>query len=265
MKNFKSCFCLLAFILTLNTYSQISFKGLVVDNLKEEPVREAAISLMLVDNNKKGSSLLKSITSDKGIFDILVPSAGKYRLTIRAFGFSPFTKIIETKEKPGENSSEDKLLIYKISRVDIELQEAQVISRGAMLNGLDRKVYNVSDDLQVSSGTGTDILRQVPNVSLDIDGNVALRGDENVTILIDGRPAAMMGYRGQNAFDRLPSGTIERVEVIVNPGAKFDAQGTGGIINLVTKKGRELPFNGSIQAGVGTRDKYDLGVAFRSQ
>ena len=259
MKNFKSCFCLLAFILTLNTYSQISFKGLVVDNLKEEPVREAAISLMLVDNNKKGNSPLKSITSDKGTFDILVPSAGKYRLTIRAFGFSPFTKVIETKEKPGENSSEDKLLIYKISRGDIELQEAQVISRGAMLNGLDRKVYNVSDDLQVSSGTGTDILRQVPNVSLDIDGNVALRGDENVTILIDGRPAAMMGYRGQNAFDRLPSGTIERVEVIVNPGAKFDAQGTGGIINLVTKKGRDLPFNGSMQAGVGTRDKYDLG------
>ena len=83
-------------------------------------------------------------------------------------------------------------------------------------------------------------LLQVPNVSLDIDGNVALRGDENVTILIDGRPAAMMGFRGQNAFDRLPSGTIERVEVIVNPGAKFDAEGTGGIINLVTKKGREL-------------------------
>jgi hypothetical protein len=259
MKSINFYLCLLAFVSTLNAYSQISFKGLVVDNSNEKPIREAAILLIPVDDSRRGNSLLKTITSDKGMFDISIPYPGKYRLKISAFGFSPFTEIIETKEKLADNSTEEKPEVYRISRGDIELEEAQVISRGAMLNGLDRKVYSVSDDLQVSSGTGTDILRQVPNVSLDIDGNVALRGDENVTILIDGRPAAMMGYRGQNAFDRLPSGTVERVEVIVNPGAKFDAQGTGGIINLVTKKGRELPFNGSLQVGVGTRDKYNFG------
>lgn len=259
MKSIKFYLCLLAFVSTLNAYSQISFKGLVVENSSEKPVREAGILLMPVDDSRRGNSLLKAVTSDKGIFDISLPYPGKYRIKISAFGFSPFTKIIETKEKLADNLTEEKPEVYRISRGDIELEEAQVISRGAMLNGLDRKVYNVADDLQVSSGTGTDILRQVPNVSLDIDGNVALRGDENVTILIDGRPAAMMGYRGQNAFDRLPSGTVQRVEVIVNPGAKFDAQGTGGIINLVTKKGRDLPFNGSLQAGVGTRNKYDLG------
>lgn len=259
MKSIKFYLCLLAFVSTLNAYSQISFKGLVVENSSEKPVREAGILLMPVDDSRRGNSLLKAVTSDKGIFDISLPYPGKYRIKISAFGFSPFTEIIETKEKLADNLTEEKPEVYRISRGDIELEEAQVISRGAMLNGLDRKVYNVADDLQVSSGTGTDILRQVPNVSLDIDGNVALRGDENVTILIDGRPAAMMGYRGQNAFDRLPSGTVQRVEVIVNPGAKFDAQGTGGIINLVTKKGRDLPFNGSLQAGVGTRNKYDLG------
>jgi hypothetical protein len=259
MKSIKFYLCLLAFVSTLNAYSQISLKGLVVENSSEKPIREAAILLMPVDDSRRGNSLLKAVTSDKGIFDISLPYPGKYRIKISAFGFSPFTEIIETKEKLADNLTEEKPEVYRISRGDIELEEAQVISRGAMLNGLDRKVYNVADDLQVSSGTGTDILRQVPNVSLDIDGNVALRGDENVTILIDGRPAAMMGYRGQNAFDRLPSGTVQRVEVIVNPGAKFDAQGTGGIINLVTKKGRDLPFNGSLQAGVGTRNKYDLG------
>ena len=259
MKSIKFYLCLLAFVSTLNAYSQISLKGLVVENSSEKPVREAGILLMPVDDSRRGNSLLKAVTSDKGIFDISLPYPGKYRIKISAFGFSPFTEIIETKEKLADNLTEEKPEVYRISRGDIELEEAQVISRGAMLNGLDRKVYNVADDLQVSSGTGTDILRQVPNVSLDIDGNVALRGDENVTILIDGRPAAMMGYRGQNAFDRLPSGTVQRVEVIVNPGAKFDAQGTGGIINLVTKKGRDLPFNGSLQAGVGTRNKYDLG------
>lgn len=252
-------FFLASIAMNLSMYSQVSIKGLVIDDSNEEPLIGAAILLMPLNINKKSKPLSKTITSDKGVFNISTPESGKYRLIIRAFGFSPFTEIIESNEKSTDNALSDELKVYRISSGNIELKEAEVTSKAAMLNGLDRKVYNVADDLQVSSGTGTDILRQVPNVSLDIDGNVALRGDENVTILIDGRPAAMMGYRGQNAFDRLPSGTVQRVEVIVNPGAKFDAQGTGGIINLVTKKDRDLPFNGSLQAGVGTRNKYDLG------
>ena len=138
MKSINFYLCLLAFVSTLNAYSQISFKGLVVDNSNEKPIREAAILLMPVDDSRRGNSLLKTITSDKGMFDISIPYPGKYRLKISAFGFSPFTEIIETKEKLADNSTEEKPGVYRISRGDIELEEAQVISRGAMLNGLDR-------------------------------------------------------------------------------------------------------------------------------
>lgn len=254
----KNILLLLFFVgIFIPSNAQISIKGVVLGEGNNEKIVGAAVLLMpparTIDSSRN-KPISKVLTSNLGVFNISVPEFGSYRLVIRAFGFSPFVKLINVK------SNNIDLNTLSISRSDIELQETEVISKGpSMLNGLDRKVYNVAEDLLVTSGTGTDILRQVPNVTLDIDGNVALRGDENVTILIDGRPASMMGYRGVNAFDRLPSGTVQRVEVITNPGAKFDAQGTGGVINIVTKKDRNLPFNGSLQSGIGTRNKNNLG------
>lgn len=231
----------------------MSIQGQVVDGQSGEPVVAAVVSALIGGGQgQRPTPQVLGVTNTEGQFEFSIPGTAR-GVSVEAFGYS-------LNRQPWIPGTTDLGVIRLALDANIELDEADAVAKGpAMLNGLDRKVYDVAGDLQVASGTGTDILRQVPNVTMDIDGNVALRGDENVTILIDGRPASLMGYQGTNAFDRLPAGLVERVEVITNPGAKFDASGTGGIINIVTKKGRTIPLNGSIQAGIGTRNKYNLG------
>ena len=255
LKHAKLLFALLLCFGPWVLSAQITVSGKVVDAESNDPIIGAVISTMQMNGGDRPSINAVGATNVEGDFSVTLP-AGARGFSISSFGYTASRQSLQ-----GTSGIQVNLGVIKL-RLDesVVLQQADVVSDGpAMLNGLDRKVYDVAGDLQVASGTGTDILRQVPNVTMDIDGNVALRGDENVTILIDGRPASLMGYQGSNAFDRLPAGMVQRVEVITNPGAKFDAQGTGGIINIVTKKGRELPLNGAIQVGIGTRNKYNLG------
>ena len=228
--------------------AQTLIVGQVVDG--EEPITSATVRVMGADG-----TISQTVTDAQGNFQLNVPN-GSYRLVARPLGYQPVMRPIEAKGTP------IKLGILKAIASTTELEEAKVEGQAARaLFGMDRKVYDVASDLNVQGGTGTDVLRQVPNVSLDIDGNVQLRGDENVTILIDGRPASLLGFSGTNAFDRLPAGSVQRVEVITNPGAQFDAQGSGGVINIVTKKNRELPLNGNVIAGVGTNRKYNASTS----
>ncbi len=255
LKHAKLLFALLLSFGSWGLSAQITVTGQVVDAESNEPIIGAVISTMQMNGGDRPSIKPVGYTNAEGDFSVTLPS-GTRGFSVSSFGYTALRQSLQ-----GTSGVQVNLGVLKLTLdASVVLQQADVVSEGpAMLNGLDRKVYDVAGDLQVASGTGTDILRQVPNVTMDIDGNVALRGDENVTILIDGRPASLMGYQGTNAFDRLPAGMVQRVEVITNPGAKFDAQGTGGIINIVTKKGRELPLNGAIQAGIGTRNKYNLG------
>ena len=228
--------------------AQTLIVGQVVDG--SEPIPNAAVRVM-GSNGPVG----QTITDMQGNFQLSVPN-GSYRLVARPLGYQPLMRPIDATGAP------IKLGILKAIASTTELAEANVDAQASKaLLGMDRKVYDVAQDLNVQGGTGTDVLRQVPNVSLDMDGNVQLRGDDNVTILIDGRPASLLGFSGTNAFDRLPAGSVQRVEVITNPGAQFDAQGTGGVINIVTKKNRELPLNGSLIAGIGTNAKYNSSAS----
>lgn len=258
MNELKHAKVLFSLLLTMSSWAilaQTLVTGQVVDAESNEPIIGAVISTMQMNGSDRPSINAVGATNVDGDFSVTLP-AGARGFSISSFGYAASRQSLQSTSGVQVNLGVIKLTLDE----SVVLQQADVVSDGpAMLNGLDRKVYDVAGDLQVASGTGTDILRQVPNVTMDIDGNVALRGDENVTILIDGRPASLMGYQGSNAFDRLPAGMVQRVEVITNPGAKFDAQGTGGIINIVTKKGRELPLNGAIQVGIGTRNKYNLG------
>lgn len=228
--------------------AQTLIVGQVMDG--EEPIPNTAVRVM----GPQGP-VAQTVTNTQGQFQLSVPN-GSYRLVARPLGYQPLMRPIEASGTP------IKLGIMKAVASTTELEEAKVEAQSARaLLGMDRKVYDVAQDLNVQGGTGTDILRQVPNVSLDMDGNVQLRGDENVTVLIDGRPASLLGFSGSNAFDRLPAGSVQRVEVITNPGAQFDAQGSGGVINIVTKKNRELPLNGNVVVGVGTNAKYNASTS----
>ncbi|THD52091.1 TonB-dependent receptor [Phenylobacterium sp.] len=127
---------------------------------------------------------------------------------------------------------------------------------------IDRKSYDVTKDLQAQSGAITDALRNVPSVEVDVQGNVSLRGDPNVTILIDGKPSSL--FQGDNkaqALQSLPADSIARVEVITNPSAEFQTDGTAGIINLITKHSRGVGLTGSVRGTVGDELRANTGVS----
>jgi outer membrane receptor protein involved in Fe transport len=139
-----------------------------------------------------------------------------------------------------------------------------------MKSSIDRRSYSVAGDLQATNGSIADALKRIPSVEVDLDGNVKLRGDSSVTILIDGKPSGVMKGPGRaDALSQLPADQIERVEVLTNPGADFSPEGTGGVINLVTKKSRTsgAGVSGSVQASTGTggRNKGGLNWAYNSK
>jgi len=125
---------------------------------------------------------------------------------------------------------------------------------------IDRRSYSVASDLRAQTGSISDALRNVPSVEVDVQGNVSLRGDPNVTILIDGKPSGQFqGDAKGQALQQLPADRIERVEVITNPSAEFRADGTAGIINLVTKKAKGTGLTGGLRANIGSEDRYNMG------
>ena len=135
-------------------------------------------------------------------------------------------------------------------------------TRSDVVGSADRTSFNVANDLQVQTGTVADALRSVPGVEVDLQGRVSLRGDPGVTILIDGRPSAML--RGENRGDVLlsmPAGNIERVEVITNPSAALSPEGSGGVINLVSKQVRKDARYGSVRATVGGEGRGALSLS----
>jgi outer membrane cobalamin receptor len=255
-------FILSAFLIAASAlaHAQSSIQGKVVESTTQEPLISAQIRLMSSASmpgadGGKPTPVAQALSASDGTFVLKDIPSGSYRLVINSLGFKPVVRPVEVNDAP---INLGKLPLTPQTQ---ELREAKVVSDGpAQLNGIDRKVYDVKSDLQVQGGSGTDVLRQVPNVAIDIDGNIALRGQENVTILIDGRPASLLGMSGQNAFDRIPASSISKVETITNPGAKFQADGTGGIINIVTTKNTKSGLNGDVLAGVGTRNKYNGAV-----
>lgn len=149
---------------------------------------------------------------------------------------------------------------------ETEVEEVVVNAvRPDVLSQADRLSYNVANDLQAQTGSVADVLRNVPGVEVDLQGNVSLRGDGNVTILIDGRPSAMFsGGSRADALQAMPGGTIERVEVITNPSAAFSPEGSGGIINLVTKKTPQAARavqSGTLRLGYGGDGRYNGSVS----
>ena len=133
------------------------------------------------------------------------------------------------------------------------LQEVEVVGeRATMQMQVDRRVFNVEKDLSVVGGSGVDVMKNVPGLSVDVEGNVQMRGSSPL-ILVDGRPTSM-------TLEQIPAEEIERVEVITNPSVAFDANTTGGIINVVLKKNTKPGYSGQLQGGVGTNDRYQAGV-----
>ncbi len=196
----------------------------------------------------KDSLVGGGITNAKGEFNVeKLPVGPPLKVTISFIGFKPFEKQAQLTRERME------LDLGNITLApDAELlKEVEVVGeRATMIMQVDRRVFNVEKDLSTQGGTGVDVMKNVPGLSVDLDGNVEMRG-ARPQLLIDGRPSAM-------TLEQLPAEDIERVEVITNPSVAFDANATGGIINVVLKKNTKPGYSGQVQAGAGTNDRYQL-------
>lgn len=227
--------------------------GTVQDSITKLPIDYASVRIFSL---RDSSNVAQIYTDSKGFFKLEEIPAGKYYAKITYFGY--ITKAISgisfTTEIPGRD-----LAIIRISPEQaVGLEEVTVTAKQELLtNSLDKKVYNVGEDLSVKGGTVNDVLNNIPSVEVDQDGKISLRGDEKVTILIDGRPSTLAGGNGKSLLDALPSGSIERIEIVNNPSAKYDPDGTSGIINIVLKKNKLRGVNGNVALSAGTGNTYN--------
>jgi outer membrane receptor protein involved in Fe transport len=224
--------------------------GKVIDKNTELTIEYVSFKLFSV----KDSALVAGIFSDnEGKFTLEQLPFGTYYGKLTFSGY--LTKVIPDIKV----SSSLKVANLGTIKLDLEktgdLKEIKVTGQLDVLKaGIDKKVYNVGEDLSVKGGTANDVLLKIPSVELDQDGKVSLRGEGSVTILIDGRPSSLSGGNGKTLLDALPAGSIERIEVVNNPSAKYDPDGTSGIINIVLKKNKLKGFNGLISANAGSGD-----------
>ncbi len=199
-------------------------------------------------------------SDDLGSYRIDGLKAGQYKVKISALGFK--TRWAGPIKLSSNSSWPAWVMDARANTIkDVTIAE----DKAYMQQLIDRKVFQVGRDLNSQGGTATDVLGNVPGVTVDPDRAVSLRGNTGVTILIDGKPSALLGSSRQAMLDQLPASEIESVEVITNPSAKYDPDGMAGIINIVMKKNRQAGMNGNLQLNVGSNDKYtgSLSIGYR--
>ncbi|MDX1328044.1 MAG: carboxypeptidase-like regulatory domain-containing protein, partial [Arenibacter sp.] len=246
-------------LLALTAYSQgpkepqrpVNITGTVIDEETQEPLEYATLVLQSVNNP---SQITGGITDASGKFDVEA-APGNYNLSIEYISYRSYKVDNYSLRSPSD------LGVIQLSLDVAQLSEVEVVGERTTVElRLDKKVYNVGSDLTVRGGSVTDVLDNVPSVSVDVEGNISLRGNESVRILINGKPSALSGLSPE-ALQQLPSDAIERVEVITNPSARYDAEGTAGILNIILKQSKTAGLNGSVNVYAGHPDNYGGAVS----
>jgi ferric enterobactin receptor len=220
-------------------------KGKVLDSLSSEPLGFASIRIYQSVDKKLING---NITSETGDFAIELP-AGKYYGQIEFMGYKTYS--IEAFSLTNEYANHDIGLIKLAASANVLDEVVVQAQKSSMELSLDKKVFNVGQDLANAGGNATDILTNIPSVSVDPEGNIKLRGSDNVRILIDGKPSGLVSFKGGSGLQQLQANMIERVEVITNPSARYEAEGMAGIINIVLKKNNAQGFNAIFDVIVG--------------
>lgn len=261
LKNYK---LVLLFLFSISLFSQrpdakkITITGKIFEKGTTLPLEYATVVFQEIQNPEK---LYGSVTDMNGNFNFEVTS-GNYNVRFEYISF----KTVEYKNKT-YNTDTNFGTIYLEADI-AQLKGVELIAeRSTVEIKLDKRVYNVGKDMMVKGGTVSDVLDNVPSVTVDAEGNVALRGNENVRILIDGKPSGLAGINIADALKLLPADAVEKVEVITNPSARYDAEGGGGIINIILRKGKAQGLNGSFVASIGDPETYGISSSlnFRSE
>lgn len=236
--------------------AKITVSGILIEKTSKLPLEYATITFK---NNNNPKLIFGGITDNKGSYSVeVVP--GVYDIKLEFISFKPMVitqKQIKQPTNLGTIALEEDFT--QLNEVTVRAEKTTVEIK------LDKKVYNVGKDLMVKGGTVSDILDNIPSVTVDIEGNVSLRGNENVKILIDGRPSNAINV--SEALRLIPADAIDKVEVITNPSARYDAEGGGGLLNIILKKGKNQGLNGSFIANAADPESYGLTgtVNFKSE
>jgi len=253
MRRLTVLFLLVLSVLTVyaETEKGAQITGKVIDASTKQGMEFANISL-----RKTGSKeFIKGTVSDQlGAFRLDGVSNGNYVVAVSVVGYATFEK--ELTIGTGQKTINLRNILLK---EDTQLlNEVQVVGqRSQMKFEIDRKVFNVDQSLATAGGSASDVLGNIPSVQVDPEGEVSLRGNSSVTVWINGKESGLSADNRAQILEQLPAESIERVEVITNPSAKYNPEGTAGIINIVLKKNRKAGYYGSLQAGVDTRGGYN--------
>ncbi len=233
-------------LLVANVALGAQVTGRVIDFGTKQPVDFANVSVEKPSavSGQPAELVTGTVTDEKGIFAIDVKD-GKYVLVVSFMGYKESRKEIVVAGKP--------LNVGRISlREDSQvLQDVEVVGQGSSMRfELDKKVFTVDQNIASAGASVTDVLENIPSVDVDQEGTISLRNSEDVEIWINGKPAGLNSENRGQVLQQMPAGTIEKIEIITNPSAKFSPEGTSGIINLVMKKDRAAGYYGSVQAGI---------------
>lgn len=228
--------------------------GTIIDSLTKKPMDYASVGLYRSGGK---SPITGVVTDEKGNFKLDNVKPGKYKLAISFIGYP--TKYIEPVETTA-SKPDAKLGQVLLAPSSHALKEVQVVGQAALIeNKIDKIVYNAEKDLTAAGGNATDVLQKVPLVAVDLNGNVSIRGDQNVRVLINGKPSGATSASLSDVLKTIPADQIKSIEVVTSPSAKYDAEGSAGILNIITKQKNVSGFSGSISGGVGTRQNNGNG------
>lgn len=220
----------------------ISIKGTVIDETIDEPMSFVSVVLFKDSVSTKGV-----ITDESGKFEINDISPGKYSLRAIFMGYQTYQRNINL---TGNNAAVNLGKIYLKEDAQLLKEFEIVVQATQMTLDIEKKTFSVDQNIAAAGGSITEVLENIPSVEVDTDGNVSLRNDSNVEIWINGKPAGLTEDNRAQVLEQMSAGSVESVELITNPSAKYSPEGSAGIINLVMKKEREAGYFGSVNAGL---------------
>ncbi|MCW8806351.1 MAG: TonB-dependent receptor, partial [Ignavibacteriaceae bacterium] len=230
--------------------------GKILDSSTKHSIEYANV---IVFSIRDSSMITGGVTNNEGIFKLSISRPGKFRVEVRFIGYD--TDTLEVSLKPGSlNVDLGEIFIHPsaINLSDVVVQG----DRSPVTYEIDKKVINPDQMQTVISGNAADVLANVPSVQVDIEGNVSLRASQNFSVLIDGKPSLL---DPQDALQQISASSIDKIELITNPTAKYDAEGTSGIINIILKKNLGHGWNGIVNGNAGMYDTYGGSVLFNYQ
>lgn len=232
--------------------------GILIDSTSRQPIEFATIMLV----NAQTQEQVDGLTSDeKGEFKFTEVPLGRYQMVLSFIGYASKTiaNVVLSPEKPDYNAN----TIYLIPE-SYSLQGVEIVAEASIVeNKIDKLVYNAEKDASTMGGDASDVLSRVPMLSVDVDGGVSLRGSSNIQILINGRPSAIFSGGVAEALKSIPAEQIKSIEVITSPSARYDGEGSAGIINIITRKKAPQGFTGNVSASTGTRfNNGNLGLNY---